>query len=59
MDLSILSDYLLKEDTTINQCDHPPLAREPYHDNSIRCTDCNCIIEQHGKILDKPVPLAM
>jgi hypothetical protein len=36
------------------ECIHPENLREPYHDNSVVCKACNCVIEQHGKTLKEP-----
>ena len=40
-------------------CDHPKDQLEGYHDSSIKCNKCNCIIEQFGKRLEKPSKLSM
>lgn len=41
------------------ECTHPERAREDYHDGSVMCRTCNCVIEQYGKLLNKPSPLGM
>ncbi len=38
-------------------CDHPQDQRSGYHDSSVLCKKCGCIIEQHGKPIDDPAPL--
>ena len=40
-------------------CKHPKDKREDYHDCSVVCSDCNCVIEQYGKMLSKPSSLSM
>jgi hypothetical protein len=39
------------------QCYHPKEHQEYYHDFSILCTKCNCIIEQNGEKIDPPTSL--
>lgn len=40
-------------------CPHPLDKREPYHDNSIVCDECNSVIEQNGVKIDPPHYLGM
>ena len=39
-------------------CSHPEDKRASYHDESVKCDSCNCVIEQYGKPLAKPSPLS-
>jgi len=41
----------------MEKCTHPESERESYHDNSVLCKACNCVIEQNGKVLSKPSQL--
>ena len=41
----------------MENCTHPESEREPYHDCTVMCRACNCVIEQYGKRLEKPCPL--
>jgi hypothetical protein len=36
------------------KCDHPKNERESYHDHSVVCNKCNCVIEQYGESLAEP-----
>lgn len=38
-------------------CDHPLQNRSSYHDSSIKCDKCNCIIEQFGEPIIPPTQL--
>jgi hypothetical protein len=38
-------------------CDHPIEFREHYHDSSIVCNKCNCVIEQDGEPIVPPSKL--
>ena len=38
-------------------CDHPKDEREDYHDCSVVCNKCGCVIEQYGKEINPPSPL--
>lgn len=38
-------------------CDHPLSQREGWHDSSILCNKCSCIIEQFGIEINPPSPL--
>ena len=42
----------------MNKCEHPLSARSSYHDQSVKCDDCNCVIEQYGKAIDPPSSLS-
>lgn len=37
------------------KCEHKNI--KSYHDDSVICNDCNCVIEQFGEKIDNPVPL--
>lgn len=41
----------------MEKCTHPESERENYHDNSVLCNACNCVIEQNGKALSEPSKL--
>lgn len=41
-----------------DKCIHPLSCRRPYHDSSIVCNQCNCVIEQYGEKLDHPCDLS-
>lgn len=38
-------------------CDHPIEKLVNWHDDSILCDKCNCIIEQYGEKIDPPTSL--
>lgn len=42
----------------MDKCKHPEDQREPYHDMTVKCCACNCVIEQFGKPIDPPSPLS-
>jgi len=41
----------------MGKCTHPESERTDYHDMSVVCNACNCVIEQYGKELAEPSPL--
>lgn len=45
------------EDVNVLHCDHPKDKRRNYHDASIVCDKCKCVIEQFGKKIDPPSKL--
>ena len=38
-------------------CDHPKYKQVGWHDSSILCEKCDCIIEQYGEKIDPATPL--
>ncbi len=52
--LSRLSTATPKEG---KECEHPKEERIAYHDSSVLCDGCGCIIEQYGEKIDNPAPL--
>lgn len=42
----------------MDKCNHPKEQREPYHDMTVKCNACNCVIEQFGKPINPPSPLS-
>ncbi len=38
-------------------CEHPKDKLKNWHDNSVLCNECGCIIEQNGKKIEDPSPL--
>ena len=53
---SSVRDYAPRE-RSIKTCTHPASQRRQYHDCTVVCGACNCVIEQFGKPLDEPCPL--
>lgn len=47
----------VKEQNVIEICEHPQDQVRGYHDSSLLCHKCNCIIEQYGKKIEPPTPL--
>ena len=43
----------------MSECKHPINECESYHDNSVVCNSCNCVIEQNGKKIEPPSRLDM
>jgi hypothetical protein len=41
-------------DVSLSVCEHPTDKQVDYHDWSILCTKCNCIISQFGKEINPP-----
>lgn len=38
-------------------CTHPTDKLTDYHDDSVLCRTCNCIVSQHGEKIEPPTPL--
>ena len=60
-EISSLKAEMEKEEKPkeVVKCDHPLSWQKHYHDASVVCTKCNCIIEQFGKKIDPPSRLSM
>lgn len=39
---------------SLSACEHPTDKRVDYHDGTVLCTECYCIISQYGKEINPP-----
>jgi len=53
----IVADNLHLREPANDVCPHPEKYLEPYKSASVVCTWCNCIVEQAGNKLHRPIQL--
>lgn len=52
-------NYTHKTGEIIQLCEHPKEYHESYHDETVVCRKCNCMISQFGKTFDIPLPMGV